>query len=320
MLTLSDLFARGAIFALHCGSWRARESISPSDLGLNDAPTVRRALALGAVKLAPPDALAPVLAIQRAAAQAITENSLNFRMIPGARYVPAERTENLSLILDQLRQKHAEAVATEFSDESYRTIVTTQLAEVYKAIREALRMTHGSVEANTVAERAIERLTRELLPADEVRRRFYLRWNVYVIDAVDNDLVDQLSGTQGEVSDVLGGMIEGLRKDVSERLSEVVSLVSRGGKWTEKTVRSAEEVLDRAERMNILNDATLRTAIASARKLIAAYDPKGSNTGFVEDLSAVANAIESDTAAAVAAAERELMSYSQRKITRKEAV
>lgn len=313
-LKLADLFARGAVFALHCGWWRARETLTAADLGIEDTADVRRALSLGTLRLAPPEALAPVLAFYHQACAALDSASLDFRMIPGARYVPEERMDALSESLSNARTAYGIAADALCSDALFATLRESQLDSIRGALTEALSQKRDYAQ---LVQRAVERVRANYPSATEARRRFYLRWNVYVLDSVDNALVDSLADTEAEVADVIGGMIAGLREEVREKLASVCALLRDGGKWTERTVNSARATFERVRALNILGDSALNKLLSECELLIRLVDPTNPNTvaSSLSGLERAAEALAGDAAQATREAEAALTSYSRRKIT-----
>jgi len=306
----NDLFLAGSVVDLDVGMWSARTKIKAADLGIDDSPEVHKALSLGCHRLVPKDAFDKVREIAWAAKRAIESHSLNFPFIRGARYVPDAKMGSL---IDRLK-KQREA----FDAESDRICADYQsiTAEMLPVIRKALLDATGDEE---IAKAAYDRVLSEYPSADEIRSKFYIRWNVYAVSgAKSGAIADTMAQETESVKSIVRSMIEQLREEFSERLGAVTAAIAKGGKLNSMTIESTREVLDRVESMNLFGDSVLADQVWKLRGIIDTAERNGKiyaskKSGFLNDLTSIQREVEKSAEDAVAEAEANLTGLGRRK-------
>lgn len=301
-----DLFVSGAIVDMTVNLWRAQIGIEAKDLAIENSEEVAKALSLGRYRLAPAKAFEEIKEAARSARRSWDYHSLNFGLIPGARYVPDSTMPKLLGELRAHKERFDDAVGRFMK--GYEAMKAEQLPVLEKAIRDASR----SPEA---AEEAIRRLEYEYPTPESVRAKFNLRWSIYAIQGARSKAAAEAADDETEtIKDVVRGMVTQLRDDMTEKLGAILAIVNRGGVLQEQSIRSATEVLDRVDALNVLGDEVLAEQSLRLRKLLDTVEPgKRIGDAVLGNLEGVRTALDRSLRDAVKEAERNLMGVGQRK-------
>lgn len=316
-MELSDIFTNGSVVNLSTSIWRARTKIVPQDLEIPDSADVRRVLSLGVHRLAPTEAFEPILAAEREARKVLESNSLAFRMIQGARYVPNDRLPGVFAQLKEKREKFDGAVSDFCA--SYQEIRTAQEASIRAGLTDVLRDPTVPDEVwQAKVDRVWQRIDAAYPSGRELIGKFSMGWSVFLLRSVNPELQKVLGEETAPVKSILQGMVEGLRSEVEEKLGDVMALIMRGGKYTAKTTNSALAVIERVEALNIINDSTLNEQCRRIRELLKKMQgddiSQDTKDRVIEGLSEVKGILSTDMETAIAEAERSLTSFGQRRL------
>jgi ribosomal protein S3AE len=312
-LELNDIFRNGSVVSLSASIWRARTKIVPQDLEIPDSAEVRRVLALGSHRLAPMEAFKDIHLAEREARLLLEANSLSFRMIPGARYVPDDRLPQVITDLKGKRDAFDDAVSAFCAN--YEEMRSSQEACIKAALREVL-------EDDAKVEKVWSRIESVYPSARELIGKFSLGWSIYTLQSVNPKLAQAIGEETAPVRSILQGIVEWLRGDVQEKLGAVMELVTRGGKYTAKTTNAAIAVLDRVDALNIIGDSTLKAQTERIRQLLKTMNDEVSQEQkerFVTGLSDVQKILSEDMETAIKEAEANLTGFGQRKFAMEDA-
>lgn len=308
----SDLFISGSVVDVDFGYWSARTKIKEADLDIDDSPEVHKALALGSHRLAPKDAFQKIHEIMFAAKRRIDNLSFNFPFIRGARYVPdvkiSEAMENLRRFRDDYNEEADRFVAR------YGAIK----AEMLPVIRKALVDATGNEE---VAKAAYDRVLAMYPPPDEVRAKFYMKWNIYSVSGAKSEAAGEALAEENEsVKSIVRSMVEQIREEFAERVGAVLAAVAKGGKLNAKTIESTRDVMARVESMNLFGDRILADQVSKLRSVVDSAEADGKilttkKSGYLNDLTAIQGNIERSIEEAVAEAETNLTGMGRRKFS-----
>ena len=306
-LSWNSLFANGSIVALTISEWRARTKIKAADLGIDDTEAVREALSLGQHRLAPKDAFDDITDAARGAKRSIDHFSLNFALIQGARYVP---DNNIELLMERLvgyRTQFDNAV--EAFIEKYDEMKAEQLPKIREALIEAAK-------TEEAAANAYERILSEYPTAEQVRDKFRLRWSVYAVQgAKSNAALEALGSEAEEVKSVVSSMVGQLRNELTDKLESIITIATKGGRLSDRSIDSALELFDRLEGLNILEDQSLAENINMARNLLESVEDKTVKKGFTEELTSIKKELVKSQEQAVKDAESALIGLGRRKLS-----
>jgi len=310
-LSWSDLFNNGSIVALNTSLWRARIKLRAVDLGIEVTKEVRDVLSFGTYRLAPAKAFDDILEPARRARGMIDDSSVNFGLIRGARFVPADKLPDLIMNLEG--QKTAYYAAVESFLTNYDTMRDMTLPTLWSALCAAAKTTDD-------ATRAYERIQQEYPAREEVAQLFALSWSVYAISAPKNAAVAGAVETEAsEVKGIVSEMVKELHGEVSTRLQEVIDLIAKGGRLSEKTLNSTRAVLDRVDSLNIFGDQELSRLTRAVRGIFDGADPNnlkensGDMSNFVNGLADVQAELTGSVAQAAADAEAALTGLGRRR-------
>lgn len=303
----NDLFVSGSIVDLTVSIWRASIGVHTKDLGIENSAEVARVLSLGRYRLAPQKSFEKIAEASRAATRHWNYYSLNFGLIPGARYVP---DTNLPKLLEELRVeqgKFNEAV-NEFLTQ-YEAMKNEMLPVIEKAIQDASR------DADS-AKVAFERVQHEYPTVDMVRLKFKLSWSIYAIQGAKSQAAAEMAENETDtIKDVVKGMVTQLRDDMGEKLAGVLNIVNKGGVLKENSIQAAIDVLDRVDSLNILGDEVLAEQSRTMRAVILGIESgKRVSDNEVSNLEDIQKELEQSVQEAVKSAEANLMGLGRRKL------
>lgn len=300
-----DIFAAGNVFDITAKVWRARVKIQPKDLGIPATDEVRKALALGSHRLAPPGAFKAVNGAATRARRALDAFSVHFPLVQGGRFVPDRNTAQCVEALRAARQTFDDA-ADAFC-ERYAQIKAEQTPVLRAAILQAT-----SDEAATDA--AMARLEQEYPRAGDIRSMFTLDWSVLAITSPRSQAAKEaIQGETDKVKSVVRDVVERMRADLGKRLDDLMSQIDRGGKIPKRSLEPTRKLLDRLEKLNFVNDGVLAGQIEAVRRLLdAAEDPEQAEA-VGNGLAGAKRALGQGIEEAVAQAEAELTGLGRRR-------
>jgi len=256
VVTFADLFSQGTLVDLTVGVWAGLLRVRPEDLGIERTAAVAKALTFGHERLVAKNFLDPIRRQETEARQAVTAFSIAFPLISGSRYVPKARRERLDARLQEIKAQFDAEVEKFVEDyDSHKT-------EMHSTIRKAL---NDAARNPAAVDRAMGRIDAAYPTAAKVREMMYMTWNFFSISAPKDGSVGVGENT---VHDCIADMVGKLREEIDDKLEDVLKLVARGGKLTQKTYNSAKAVCDRLESLNIFGDQGLATAINRMRNVI----------------------------------------------------
>lgn len=312
MITWNDLFTQGTLIDFSIHLWRARIRLTAEDLGIDSTEDVQKAISFGCHRLAPASAFETINAIIHAWERDIFDHSLAFPILEGVRYVPDDQVKVLQTKLDMhLRDFEIEVAAFL---ETYEAMIQEQLPVIEKALA-------GAAKTPESAAAALSRIISEYPSRQRVAEKFGLEWNFFTISVPASKAAAQTAKSAvPQIQKVVSGMVEQLRTELAGKVANLISLAKKSQDGTAQTKdgfgkrskQSALDVLMKVDRLNFLDDATLREQTKILRSLLET--DQSELNGVVRDLNRVQNALESDIATASAFAEKRLTGLGNRKL------
>jgi len=305
-LSWNALFNNGSIVSLSASLWRASVRLKAEDVGITNTEEVKAAMSLGRHRLVQPKSFEAINKAMYDAKRAVDFFSVNFGLIKGARYVPEKNLSTLTTRLRELKISFEVAVVEFVRD--YEITKSEQLPIILSALRTA----SGSEDT---AQRAFARISSEYPSADEVRDMFDLSWIVYAITSPkDASAANFAEQETNEVKSIIGEMVTQLRNEMTEKLKDVLAVAAKGGKMPERSLDSANAMLDRVESLNILGDSVLSDQVAAMRLVLGSVSGDAVfGAGQIAGLSDIQTALEASIADAIAEAEQTLTGVGRRR-------
>lgn len=301
-----DLFNNGSVVDLSASMWRAKVKLKASDLGIDDSPEVKQALSLGCHRLLPSKAFEEIVAAARECRNLVDQYSMNFGLIRGARFVPNKNVGKLMTALRTEKTRFYEAV-DRFLD-NYETGKEEMLPVIEKALRDAAR-------SDEAAARAFRRIRQEYPTREEVLTRFQISWSIYQITSPrSREAAEAIEGEGDNVKSMVRSMVEQLRGEMTTKLADLLKLIERGGKLPERSIKSAVDLLDRLEGLNVFGDAALAEQIRTVRSWIEGVEGGKPGEALAAGIADVKRSLEEGLEAAVAEAEASLTGVGKRKL------
>jgi len=279
-LSWADLFLSGSLIDLDISFWDGLVRLRPEDLGIARTDDVKTALTFGHERLVSKGHLKALRDLAYEARKLVTENSVTFKLVPGARYLPKAKRADIDQRLERIRERFG--VAVEKFCHEFPTYQEAMRGILRRAITDAAKH-------EDVVEVTLQRLEGKYPSVDKLRKTFAISWKIFSIAAPQDG---ETTGDEGSsVTEAVRDMIKELRGEVAAKTKDLLALVAKGGKLTERTWRSARAVCDRLESMNVFSDETLSAAITRLRTVVAQAAQRD-DAGEV--LSEGLNTIESD--------------------------
>lgn len=312
MLNWNDLFTQGTLIDFSIHLWRARIQLKAEDLGIDSTTDVQQAISFGCHRLAPASAFEQINSIVRQWQKDIEEHSLAFPILEGVRYVPDDQVKILQRKLD-MHLRSFDLEVAEFI-EQYDRMMQEQLPVIEAALNDAAKTPEA-------AAKALSRIISEYPSSQKVAEKFGLEWNFFTISVpASKEAARTAKSAVPQIQKVVSSMVEQLRKELSDKVANLLSLAKKSQEATkiskdgfgQKSKDSALAVLAKVDRLNFLDDATLKEQTRILRSLLEADQMEFSNV--VRDLNNVQSALETDVAQAAADAEKRLTGLGNRKI------
>jgi len=303
-LSWADLFLSGSLIDLDISFWDGLVRLRPEDLGVHRTEDVKTALTFGHERLVSKGHLKALRDLAYEARKLVTENSVTFRLVPGARYLPKSRRASIDRRLEDIRERFGAAVE-KFCHE-YPSYQEAMRGILRRAITDAAKH-------EDVVEVTLQRLAGQYPTVEKLRAAFAISWKIFSIAAPQDG---EGTGDEGSsVTEAVRDMIKELRAEVATKTKDLLSLVAKGGKLTEKTWRSARAVCDRLESMNVFGDEALSAAITRLRNVVAqAAQRDDAGDVIAEGLSTVEADLNKNIEEAAAAAADRLTGRNMRRM------
>jgi hypothetical protein len=275
----------------------------PSDLGIEKTEAVARALTFGHERLVSKAFLQPLRDCEQAARKAVDARAIPFPLIKGSRYVPRHLRAELEAELQRVRVKFTAAC------QAFAAGYDQHRQEQDQALRQALA-TAAKGAANVEA--AMTRLAGKYPSAQDLGKLNYMRWRYLAITAPRDG--EASIGEVDAVTEALEDITKGLRKEVDDKLAEILALCAKGGKITAKTFNAAKRTIDKIAGLNVFGDEKLAAAVEKFRAVIdSAADAGDAGQVLTDGLGPVKDMIAGDMAEAVKSAAARLTGAASRK-------
>lgn len=280
-----------------------------SDIGINRTDEVRQSFTgLGSIKLIPVEHIKPCWKVLSKADRLWNQNGVYFPMVPGARYVPNTKIKELVKGFKELKEELAKEV--EVLIENYEKAKEEQYPILVEAFRQACKDTKSFDEA-------IKRIPNLYPSPQRIRDKFYLTWKIYRLDAPLGEGMGEIAEQTSDVKDMLGGMVEKLRKELLDRSDEITQLVVKGGKISKKTYNSTNRLLDKVDGLtDILADPFIMKASKALRRAVEgagnADSDEARNQTLLSGINEVKTELSESVEEAMAAVEKRLTSYGRK--------
>ena len=311
-ITWNDLFTQGTLIDFSVHLWRARLQLKAKDLGIDETEDVQKAFSFGCHRLAPAESFESINEAVRGWQRDIEEHSLAFPLLQGVRYVPDNQVRILQNKLD-LRVRDFNIAVEEFLAQ-YDSMMNEMLPVLEQALHEAAKTPDA-------AKTAFSRVCQEYPSRQDVAAKFGLEWNFFTIALPTSDIAAQTAKSAiPQVQKVITSMVEELRKGLSEKVSNLLSLARKAQNGTSrskdgfgnKTKQSMLDAIEKVMRLNVLGDPVLTEQTKMLRRLLESDGDELATV--VQNLNKIKVNLESDVAEAAKAVERKLTGTGNRKI------
>ena len=309
-ISWNDLFTQGTLINFSTHLWRARMRLQAKDLGIDETDEVQKAFSFGCHRLAPAKAFENINSAVNAWLTDIMEHSFAFPLLKGVRYVPDAQVPELQRKLEG-HQREFQIHVEEFLAQ-YEDIMNEMLPTIEQALYDAAK----NPEA---AQTAYSRVVKEYPSVQKVAAKFGLEWDFFTISLpASKEAAQSAKNAVPQVQSIITGMIEELRGELSEKVQTLLDLTAKANEGTgrykydigSRSKKSAYEVLDKVDRLNMFDDDCLKEQTQMLRRLLDNTDMKT----IAKDLNKIKNNLETDISDIAKAAEKKLTGLGNRKI------
>lgn len=309
-LSWNDLFTQGTLINFSTHLWRARMRLTAKDLGIDETEDVQKAFSFGCHRLAPTKAFENINTAVNRWLQDIMEHSFSFPLLKGVRYVPDSQVAELKRKLELHHREfkiHVEEFLAQYED---------MMHEMLPTIKHALNDACKTPEA---AEHAFSRVVAEYPSANKIASKFGLEWDFFTISLpISKEAAQSAKSAVPQVQGLISGMIEELRGELADKVQTLLDLAIKAKQGTgrykydlgSRSKKSAQEVLDKVDRLNIFGDTVLKEQTDILRSLLDNTDIHTIST----DLKKIQKNLETDISEVAKAAEKKLTGLGNRKI------
>ena len=278
MLTWSNLFAFGCLIKTRITQCRFQTRINPEDIGIEDIDgEFAKAIYPGHKKLLPDKFLKPISSVIYKIKKLLDDNSLDFPLLEGARFIPKKAKEEVKGMLREYKVQFDAAV--EDLIQSYEQAKREQLPNIRKALEKYTENKENSAE---IVNQAMVRIEGSYPTPDYIRAKYNVTWRPMDISVPrDEETAEALEQQSQDVKEAVTGMVDGLRKELLEKITSVIASAKKNETIQAKTLESVETLCNRVENMNILNDIYIKSAIKQLRIIIRMEDTEQISNNMV---------------------------------------
>ena len=302
-----SIFHDGVLCDVHVRYWSGAKLLTPEDLGLTEEE-VSKAFKLGKKELIPDNVMKQFRTIEGRARAEVALNSFPFP-IGHANFLPKRRAEKVFQKLEDCK--------TEYNR------LTEDLIQNYPAYKEAMRpiyqeaaetayltqtptgVTEFSIEGReadkeTYVRNFLARIEAHYPPAESLRSRFDLNWDVYTISLnaeqttasnllrnVSREKESQLSDlrtqaiveakqkldieayksqTESRIGGFVGEVVNALRSQTIQLCESVTANIKDGMVVTGRTYNRIKDFIDRFQDMNFVGDSVVEEQLGKLKK------------------------------------------------------
>ena len=264
-LTWNDLFSCGTLIDTDISQHRFQVKILPEDVGMTDVDgSLKKAVDMGHKKLISNEKLQPISSIIYHAKREVDSNSIDFPLVRGAKFIPMGLRDSL---IEKLR---GYKVAFESAVEVLISDYEANKAEQLPIIRAALeKYTESKPNQAEIVEQALQRINNRYPTAAEIRSKFGFVWKAFSISApINQETAEALAEESNSVKEVVNNMVSRLRKELMEKIQQVLDVASRNDSIGEKTVDSVNELCEKLTKLNVLQDEGMVSAITALKSIM----------------------------------------------------
>ena len=290
MPNVQGIYRDGILLDLGISFWSCSKMLINDDFGM-DKSKISVNYKLGKKLLIPEEIIREFRLIESRARRLVEENSFQFP-IGNARFIPKKK---FAKILDQLKIYQAEYNAlTEKLIENYDKY-RSEMIPIYRQAAEVAFLNQAptgiqefSIEAHELektryVEEFLNRIASYYPPAESLRSRFSLTWDVYEIalprmrkgdaeDMVDHENKRQIADeeyrvqTHAKIGAFIDDVVKTLRSETVELCNRVVSNITEGKVVKGRTLNSIRDFIDKFSELNFVGDVRIEEELAGLRK------------------------------------------------------
>jgi len=284
-----DIFHDGILIDVNVSFWSGAKILTAEDLGLKTTE-VANAYKLGKKMLIPEAVIRKFRSIESKARRVVEDGSFRFP-IGNARFIPKKKFSKVLDYLKGCQKEYQEQVQTLIQNydryQSEMIPVYRQAAEVAYLKQtpslELFSIEGKEKERQEFVNKFLSKLSRHYPPAESLRDRFSLTWDVYEIalpkmkkgDAeqiMDSEFKKDIAITEyrDQTQKKIGGFIDEvvmtLRSETSEICNRVIENIKDGKVVTGRTLQSIRKFIDRFQELNFVGDVRVEEELAKLKK------------------------------------------------------
>lgn len=259
-----NIFNDGILIDITVSFWSGAKTLTPEDLGLKEIPTVFH---LGKKYLIDEAVLKSFRAIESRARHLVGSNSFKFP-IGSARFIPKKKFGKVIEALKVLQTEYMALVESLIANyDTYRGEMTPKYIEAAKtAFAQSTEDNHGMTEIEFI-NIFMDRISKFYPPAESLRDRYGLVWDVYEIALpkmvkADAEAIVEKQMAQDEyqvqmkqkMGSFIDSVVSTLRGQTLELCNRITQNITEGKVIKGKTLNSLREFIDKFSELNFVGD------------------------------------------------------------------
>lgn len=280
-----NIFKDGILVDIDVSFWSGAKMLTAEDLGLNEQD-IAEAYKLGQKMLIPREVIKKFRAIESKARHLVEINSFKFP-IGNARFIPKKNFSKIHAKLKKLQQEYdGEVEGLIINYDKYRS----EMLPIYKKAAEQAYMNqlpseHSfsiedmETEKDHFVNNFLMRISTFYPPAETLRHRFSLTWDVYEIalprmkktseEEIEKQIIageEYRIQAQEKIGKFLDDVVHTLRDETLDVCNRIIKNIKEGKIVKGQTIQSLKKFVEKFSELNFVEDRKVEEQLESLRK------------------------------------------------------
>ena len=282
-MTLSNEFKSGILIHVKICAWTGKQQLTPEDLGI-PKDKIPSSFELGKKPMVPPSIIGALKHQDYLARKLLEGLSLPY-IFGSARFLP--KTNVIEFfdkykVIEDCYARLVEDLVTNF--QNYKFAVRADFVEAAKTAHERLSMQASyTTPLDEYINSFIERIEKKYPRVEDIREKYDMSYTMIQAELPDlaEASIDDVSEEAQKVRLIQEAYkkkhmkqlekhaedtVKYIRDIAKDVIDDLISSLSQGKKWTEKTMDKIEDAITRFTKVNVIKDVILEEALVSFKK------------------------------------------------------